>query len=224
MSEIAVVASRRVRLQQRADGGDKGARAALRIASNPTEFLSTVQVGITLVGIFAGAYGGATLATELAGLAQAVPLVAPYAEAVGAGHGRRRHHLLLARHRRTRAEGHRAAQSRAHRRARGGARRRRSPRVAKPLVKILSWSTNFVLWVMRLRPSDERNVTEEDIRALIKQATVERGRGAAGTGDRRAGVPARRPARQRHHDAAPRHRVARRPRGRGRDPPPPGRT
>jgi putative hemolysin len=45
-------------------------------------------------------------------------------------------------------------------------------KVAKPLVKILSWSTNFVLWVLRIKPSDERNVTEEDIRALIKQATV----------------------------------------------------
>jgi putative hemolysin len=171
MSEIAVVTARRVRLQQRADGGDKGARAALRIASNPTEFLSTVQVGITLIGIFAGAYGGATLAEQLAARLQQFPIVAPYAEALAlaivvgaityfslvigelvpkavALHNPERIAALVAGPVATVAK------------------------VAKPLVKILSWSTNFVLWVMRLHPSDERNVTEEDIRALIKQATA----------------------------------------------------
>jgi putative hemolysin len=171
MSEIAVVTARRVRLQQRADAGDKGARAALRIASNPTEFLSTVQVGITTIGIFAGAYGGATLAEQLAASIRQVPLIAPYAEAVAlaivvgtitylslvigelvpkavALHNPERIAALVA--------GPVASVA----------------KVAKPLVKILSWSTNLVLWVMRIRPSAERNVTEEDIRALIKQATV----------------------------------------------------
>ena len=55
MSELAVVSSRRVRLQQMAQDGDHGAEVALELAETPNRFLSTVQVGITLVGIFAGA-------------------------------------------------------------------------------------------------------------------------------------------------------------------------
>ena len=66
MSEISIVAARKVRLQQRAEEGDLRARAALRLANDPAQFLSTVQVGITLVGILAGAYGGATIAEQLA--------------------------------------------------------------------------------------------------------------------------------------------------------------
>src|SRR3546814_13071668 len=56
MSELAVVSSRRGRLQQMAQNGNKGARRALRLVEDPTGFLPTVQVGITLVGVLAGAY------------------------------------------------------------------------------------------------------------------------------------------------------------------------
>ena len=60
MSELAIVTARKVRLEQRAEDGDSGARAALALAHDPTQFLSTVQVGITLIGVLAGAFGGAT--------------------------------------------------------------------------------------------------------------------------------------------------------------------
>ena len=66
MSEIAVVAARKVRLQQRAEEGDERAKTALALAHDPNKFLSTVQFGITMVGVLAGAYGGATIATKLA--------------------------------------------------------------------------------------------------------------------------------------------------------------
>lgn len=65
MSELAVVSSRRAKLQTRADKGDRGAEKALQLAEEPTRFLSAVQVGITLIGILAGAYGQATIAGEL---------------------------------------------------------------------------------------------------------------------------------------------------------------
>src|SRR5689334_19266942 len=55
MSELAILCARRAKLQQRADSGSKGARVALSLADNPTRFLSTVQIGITLIGILAGA-------------------------------------------------------------------------------------------------------------------------------------------------------------------------
>jgi putative hemolysin len=85
MSEIAVVAARKVRLQQRADDGDERARAALALANHPAQFLSTVQVGITLVGILAGAYGGATIADPLAERVATIPELAPYAEGIALG-------------------------------------------------------------------------------------------------------------------------------------------
>src|SRR5690606_26887224 len=66
MSELAVVSARRARLQAAADAGSRGAAEALRLASEPGRFLSAVQIGITLIGIFAGAYGGATLSEPLA--------------------------------------------------------------------------------------------------------------------------------------------------------------
>ncbi|MGV9010451.1 hemolysin family protein [Brevundimonas sp.] len=79
MTELAVVSSRKSRLQSRAERGDKGARAALKLSENPTHFLSAVQVGITAIGILAGAYGQATIAGELDKiLTAAFPTLAVY--------------------------------------------------------------------------------------------------------------------------------------------------
>ena len=61
MSELAIVSSREARLKAMAKSGSRGAQCALQLASNPGRFLSTVQIGITLVGILAGAYSGAAL-------------------------------------------------------------------------------------------------------------------------------------------------------------------
>jgi putative hemolysin len=65
MAELAVLSSRRARLEQMADENVRGARAALKLLEDPTRFLSTAQTGITLIGVFAGAYSGATLAGPL---------------------------------------------------------------------------------------------------------------------------------------------------------------
>jgi len=85
MSELAVVSSRRSKLQSRADRGDRGARAALKLADHPTRFLSAVQVGITLIGILAGAFGQATIAAELDPILEQVPVLAPYSEGLATG-------------------------------------------------------------------------------------------------------------------------------------------
>ncbi len=65
MSELAVFSSRKARLQQRADDGERGARVALQLIDEPTRFLSTVQVGITLISILTGTFGGARLGAKL---------------------------------------------------------------------------------------------------------------------------------------------------------------
>jgi putative hemolysin len=85
MSEIAVVAARKVRLQQRAEDGDERAKTALALAHDPNKFLSTVQFGITLVGVLAGAYGGATIAEQLAAPISAIPELTRYANAIALG-------------------------------------------------------------------------------------------------------------------------------------------
>lgn len=83
MTEMAVVSSRKSKLQSRAERGDRGARAALALAEEPTHFLSAVQVGITLIGILAGAYGQAAIAGELTHiLERTFPATSAYAEIV----------------------------------------------------------------------------------------------------------------------------------------------
>jgi putative hemolysin len=85
MAEIALVAARKVRLQQRAEEGDRRAGAALALAQAPARFLSTVQVGITLIGVLAGAYGGATIAEQLATAIAGFETFAPYARGLALG-------------------------------------------------------------------------------------------------------------------------------------------
>ncbi|OZA75881.1 MAG: hypothetical protein B7X77_06650, partial [Caulobacter sp. 39-67-4] len=82
MSELAVVSARRARLQTYADRGDKGAKLALAMAEHPTRFLSAVQVGITLIGILAGAYGQATIAGALDLWLEPMPVVGPHSEII----------------------------------------------------------------------------------------------------------------------------------------------
>ncbi|MGE0082583.1 MAG: hemolysin family protein [Thiohalomonadaceae bacterium] len=82
MAELAVISSRRARLQAMADEGSRGARAALELLDDSGRFLSSVQIGITLVGILAGAYGGASLAEPLGAVLSDVPWLAAHAQAV----------------------------------------------------------------------------------------------------------------------------------------------
>lgn len=82
MAEIAIVSSRRLKLKQLAQNGDKNAAAALKLAQSPNRFLSTVQIGITFVGIFAGAFGAETIAQQLEKTLEPVPYIGSYNEEV----------------------------------------------------------------------------------------------------------------------------------------------
>lgn len=85
MSELAVVSSRPARLRVLADKGSRGARMAIALAENPGRFLSTVQIGITLVGILSGAFSGATLGARLTGWLVAQGVSPSLADAFGVG-------------------------------------------------------------------------------------------------------------------------------------------
>lgn len=78
MAEMAVVSSRRIRLQHMAESGSAGAALALQLSENPARFLSAIQVGITLIGILSGAFGGATLGTRLGVILNDIPAVSPH--------------------------------------------------------------------------------------------------------------------------------------------------
>ncbi len=80
MSEMAIVSSRKARLQQRADNGSAGAQVALSLANDPGRFLSTIQVGITTIGILSGAFGESAIAERLIEVFKDYPAIAPYSK------------------------------------------------------------------------------------------------------------------------------------------------
>jgi len=168
MSELAIVTARKVRLEQRAEEGDAGARAALALAHDPTQFLSTVQVGITLIGVLAGAFGGATIAETLAAGFANVPLLAPYSNGLALGL------VVTVITYLSLVIGElvpkRVALSNPERIAALVARPVRVlARIASPIVVLLTGPTNLVLRVFGIRVSGEPSITVEEIRALIEQ-------------------------------------------------------
>jgi len=168
MSEMAMVNARKSRLRDWANKGDARAKAALDLANAPNRFFSTVQIGITLVGILAGAFGARTLAERLAISFSAVPALEPYSGALGVGV------VVLGTAYLALTVGElipkRIALDHADRIARFVAAPMRALlTVSYPLVRLLSSSTEAVagLWVKR--SAREPAVTEEEIKMLVQQ-------------------------------------------------------
>ena len=170
MSEIAIVSSRKVRLQQLANGGNQKARTALELANTPNRFLSTVQIGITLIGILAGAVGGTTLAAKLAGKLSQIPILAPYSEAIGLAIVV----CLIAYLSLILGElvPKRLALNHPERIAIRVAKPMKClSAVTSPVVYLLSSSTEFILHLLGSEVPNEPQVTEEEIKVLIEQGT-----------------------------------------------------
>ncbi|HEX9615938.1 MAG TPA: hemolysin family protein [Anaerolineales bacterium] len=170
MSEIAVVASRKARLQQRAEAGNEGARIALELANDPSRFLSTVQIGITLVGIFTGAFGGATIAGRLSGYLDQFPGVARYSGTIAIGV------VVVLTTYLSLVLGELAPKQIALTHSERIAALVSRPmaflsRITSPAVKLLSLSTTAVLRLLRLGTPEDATVTEEEVRILIGQGT-----------------------------------------------------
>src|SRR5438132_5892354 len=85
MAEMAVISSRKPRLQQMANEGSSGAQIAVALATNPDRFLATTQIGITLIAILTGAFGERTLTERLSMRLETVPQLAPYRESIAFG-------------------------------------------------------------------------------------------------------------------------------------------
>jgi len=172
MSEIAVVSARKIRLQQRAEAGSEGARSALSLAENPGHFLSTVQIGITLIGILAGAFGGATIADRLGMFLKSLPVpwLSSSSQAISVA-------LVvivitylslilgeLAPKQIALNDPERIA-------AKTAPAMQKLARLTAPLVHFLSASTRLVLGITGIRPSSEPEITEEEIKLMIEQGT-----------------------------------------------------
>lgn len=169
MTEIAVISARKSRLKSLEAAGDERARGALELAESPNRFLSTVQIGITLMGVLAGAFGGATLAEEIAGHFGGVPWLGPYAEGVALaivvacitylslvlGELVPKRIGLIAPERIAMA-------------AAGPMRRLSS--LARPAVAMLSASTDALLRLVHEKPVGESAaVTEEEVKVLVRE-------------------------------------------------------
>ncbi len=171
MSEMAVISARRALLKQKADDGDTGARAALELTKEPTKFLSTIQIGITLVAILAGAFGGATIAEELALFLKNFAFLAQYSDAISIVL------VVLGITYLTLVLGElvpkRIALSNPERISSIlAAPMHAFSRVASPVISLLSTSTDLVLRMLKVKPYVEPTVTEEEIKILIEQGTT----------------------------------------------------
>jgi len=170
LSELALVSARKARLEKLAKEGDSKARIALELAESPDSFLSAIQIGITFIGILAGAFGGATIADILTRYFAFFPLFAPYSQTISVvivvvcitylsviiGE-------LVPK---------RLALNHPEKIARLVAIPiKRLSRLTHPLVLLLSGSTNLILSLFHVQPSTEPIVTEEEIKLLIDQGT-----------------------------------------------------
>jgi putative hemolysin len=170
MSEIAIVSSRKIRLQQAVEDGVSSARIALQLANEPGHFLSTIQVGITLIGIMSGAYGEAALSGRLAGFLAQFPEIAPYSRGLALGlvvMGITYFSLIIGE-----LVPKRLALLKPEKIAMVMARPMRWLAIlAYPLVRVLSLSSDLVLWLLRAKKSEEPAVTEKEIKLMIDQGT-----------------------------------------------------
>ncbi|PMC36820.1 hypothetical protein CJ195_14595 [Bacillus sp. UMB0899] len=168
MTEISIVTSKKNRLEKRKEEGDSRAGFALKLAEDPNQLLSTIQIGITLIGVITGAFGGATIAGQLSVYVEKVELLAPFSDTLSfavvvglstylsliigelvpkrIGMGNPEKVALI------------VAKPMYY-----------FSKVGRPLIWFLSKSTEIVLKLLRIKPNDEPEVTEEEITQLIEQ-------------------------------------------------------
>ena len=169
-SEIAVVSSRKVRLEQLARQGNSKARLALQLANSPNNFLSTVQIGITLIGILSGAVGGATIAGRLETVLGTFPPLANYSQPISlfVVVGLITYLSLVI----GELFPKRVALSNPEQLAcQVAGPMQVLSRLTAPIVHLLGGSTDMLLHLLGIHGAEEQAVTEEEIKVLIEQGT-----------------------------------------------------
>lgn len=171
MSEIALVSSKKFKLEQLAKKGNSNAEKALQLASNPNTFLSTVQIGITLIGILTGIYSGDSLTGPIKSWLSTVPPVAPYASPIAVAlvvviityfsivFGElipKRLGLMFPESIATIV----------------AAPMKLISLIAKPFIWLLTVSNEFVLSLFGLNNAQNEHISEEEIKAIIQESTT----------------------------------------------------
>ncbi|MBE7168978.1 MAG: HlyC/CorC family transporter [Williamsia sp.] len=168
MSEISVVSSRRARLESAAQKGSAGAKKAIELLENPSRFLSTVQVGITLIGILTGMFGGDTIAAELENSVRKTPVLAAYSKGISVtvvvilityfsiviGE------LVPKRIGLTMPEAIAKSVSRPM---------SLLSKIAAPFIWLLSRSTELIIRIFNIKKKEDNYVTEEEIKAIVQE-------------------------------------------------------
>lgn len=170
LSEIAIVSSRKARLQQRINDGDKSATKALKLAENPNNFLSTVQVGITLIGVLAGAVGGASLSESLQVFIEKILPLKEYAASIAftlVVFSITFVSIVLGELVPKRFALHKPEEIAS---AIAGPMQAVAV-VFSPIVHVLSGVTDFILTLFGVDPKEELPVTEEELQVLLDQGT-----------------------------------------------------
>jgi len=171
MSELAVVSARPARLRGMAEAGNNGAAIAIRLAEDPGKFLSSVQIGITLVGILSGAFSGATLGLRLTDWLESVGVAANIADVLGVGV------VVVLITYISLILGELVPKQIALRDAEGVAARvapamKLIASVGSPVVWLLDISGQLVLRLLGQSGESEETVTEEEVKTIIAEATT----------------------------------------------------
>lgn len=169
MSEMSVVSSRKSRLELEAKKGDKAAQRALDLSNNPDNFFSTIQIGITLIGILTGLFSGEAFAADLARLFENVPGIGTYAEGIAETI------IVVAVTYLTLVLGELVPKRLGLVKAEGIAKAVAQPmawlsRMAYPMVWLLAKSTNVVVRLLGMENTEESKVTEEEVKAVMRES------------------------------------------------------
>jgi len=170
MSEIALISARKNRLENAAKKGNASAKAALELANSPNKFLSTVQIGITLIGILTGIFSGDKITTDVKIFIEGFASLKPYADSIAVGivvviltfFSLVLGELLPKRI----GLNHPEAIAKAV-----ALPMKVISVITAPFIWLLTVSTEFLLKVLMIKPSAEGKVTEEEIKAIIKEGT-----------------------------------------------------
>ncbi|WP_461128026.1 hemolysin family protein [Spirosoma aerophilum] len=169
MSEIALVSSRKSKLETAAKNGDRQAQVALDLSNSPNRFLSTVQIGITLIGILLGIFSGDKLTTDLQGYVSQIDILRPYAHSITVVL------VLLLLTYLSLVFGELVPKRIGLSNPEGIAKTMAAPmiflsRLTSPFIALLTISSDLLLKVLNIRPNDSA-VTEEEIKSLIQEGT-----------------------------------------------------
>ncbi|MCU0449013.1 MAG: hemolysin family protein [Bernardetiaceae bacterium] len=170
MSEIAIVSARKFKLENEAKRGNGRAKAALGLANSPNEFLSTVQIGITLIGILTGLFGGEGLQDRLAFWLSQWPTIEPYSRSISIGI------VVVVITYFSLVVGELLPKRLGLLNPEAVAKLVALPmqliaRITHPFIKLLTFSTSTLLRLFNLKDANEGRVTEEEIKAIIQEGT-----------------------------------------------------